>query len=387
MRILVGADVPPNPDSGAAGTVFATSESLRALGHEVDEIWSGDLRHRIRHWNLHYLLELPRSYRNAVAARCTGRPYDVIQLSQPSAWLAAREHRRLRRPGIFVNRSHGLESMADAALDHWHRRLGSAPQRFPRSLASQLLRRRLHRQIDGVARHADGIIVPAQDIREHLVRHHGGDADRIAVIAHGVPEELLTAPQAPMAAERGKRMLHVGQFSFIKGPRLLACAATKILEADPDSRLTWVCGREHHSDVAALFHDGVRGRVSLHDWVRQSELRSLYDSHGIYLAHSIYEGAAKACVEAMARGMALVSSRVGALKEHVSEGENGFLVEVGDTDGMAHAAIQLLADARRMQLVGERAASGVRGLSWRACAQSAVRFYQLLLDRQSRGDR
>jgi glycosyltransferase involved in cell wall biosynthesis len=151
--------------------------------------------------------------------------------------------------------------------------------------------------------------------------------------------------------------------------------------------LTWVCGREHHSDVAALFHDGVRGRVSLHDWVRQSELRSLYDSHGIYLAHSIYEGAAKACVEAMARGMALVSSRVGALKEHVSEGENGFLVEVGDTDGMAHAAIQLLADARRMQLVGERAASGVRGLSWRACAQSAVRFYQLLLDRQSRGDR
>jgi glycosyltransferase involved in cell wall biosynthesis len=388
VRILVGADVPPNPDSGAAGTVFATSAALRALGHEVDEIWSSDLEHRIRHWNLHYLLELPRSYRAVVQARQATGDYDVIQLSQPSAWLAAREHRARRRRGIFVNRSHGLESMADCALDEWQRKLGLVPQRFPRSLASRLLRRRLHQQIDKVARYADGMIVPAQDIREHLQRHHGAKADKIAVIPHGVPDEFLSTPQAAMTPDRHKQMLHVGQYSFIKGPQLLARAAATVLASDSQAGLTWVCGREHHESVRALFPAEFRSRVRLHDWVPQGELLALYDSHGIFLAHSLYEGAAKACVEAMARGLAVVSSAVGALKDHVREGENGRLVEVGDTEGMAEAAVGLLGNLEQARHMGACAAGTASRFSWRNCAEAAVEFYRRLLSEHTpRGGR
>jgi glycosyltransferase involved in cell wall biosynthesis len=385
MRILVGADVPPNPDSGAAGTVLATSAALRALGHEVDEIWSSDLNHRIGHWNLHYLLELPQSYCDAIRAREAKGCYDVIQLSQPSAWLAAREHRGKRRKGIFVNRSHGLESMADLALDEWHRNLGLVRQGFIRSFASRLLRWRLHHQIDMVVRYADGMIVPAQDIREHLQRYHGADPARVAVIPHGMPDEFMDTPQVDMTADRLTRMLHVGQYSFIKGPRLLARAASAVLRSEPRAQLTWVCGREHHGAVLALFPQELRDRVLVHDWVPQRELLALYDSHGVFLAHSLYEGAAKACAEAMARGLVVVSSAVGALKDHIRQGENGWLVEIGDTEGMAHATLGLLADLGKAKSMGARAAITARKFSWRECAVAMIEFYRRLSGDVSQG--
>ncbi len=62
LRILVGADVPPDLNPGASGTVLQTNLALRELGHHVDEIWADDLGRRIRHGNLHYAFELPRAY-------------------------------------------------------------------------------------------------------------------------------------------------------------------------------------------------------------------------------------------------------------------------------------------------------------------------------------
>ena len=41
VRILVGADVRPDPNPGAAGTVYATNNALRELGYEIEETWGG----------------------------------------------------------------------------------------------------------------------------------------------------------------------------------------------------------------------------------------------------------------------------------------------------------------------------------------------------------
>ena len=103
---------------------------------------------------------------------------------------------------------------------------------------------------------------------------------------------------------------------------------------------------------------------------------ALYDQHAIHMAHSLYESGAKSCVEAMARGQAVVSSRVGAMKEHVREGENGFLVEVGDADSMAKNVLCLLRDPALTHRVGEAARASVRHLGWDECARAAVELYR-----------
>ena len=105
MRFLVGADYPPDPNSGAAGTVFQSIRGLREIGCEVDEIWRDDLGRRIRHGNLHYWLELPRAFRRAVAERCARKDYDVVQLSQPHAWLAGQYQHRHHPRNIGFDRA------------------------------------------------------------------------------------------------------------------------------------------------------------------------------------------------------------------------------------------------------------------------------------------
>jgi glycosyltransferase involved in cell wall biosynthesis len=378
LRILVAADVPANPNSGAAGTVFATNAALRALGHDVEEVWADDLPHRIRHWNLHYLLELPRAYRDVVRERSALQAPDVVQISQPHAWLAARDHRANKRRGVFVNRSHGLESMADAALAHWHRRLGVRPNRFPNSWVSPFLQKALRRHIDLTVRYADGLIVPASDIREHLVRSHGADPARVAVIHHGMPDEFIDNPRPALDGARLKRILHVGQYSFIKGPLLMARAVQEAFAADAGLQFTWVCDSSHHEEALSLFRPEFRRRVSMHPWVDQKSLLALYDTHGQFVAHSVYEGAAKACVEAMARGLVVVSSAVGALKDHVTTDVNGYLVEVGECEAMASALVDAGAQVERSARVGAAAAAQAKGLTWRACASASVDFYRML---------
>src|SRR2546426_12134532 len=83
LRILLMADVPRDPNAGAAGTEVQTSEALQRLGHEVDEVWAPRLGRRIAHGNLHYLIELPRAYRREMKRARPPKRYDGIHLQPP----------------------------------------------------------------------------------------------------------------------------------------------------------------------------------------------------------------------------------------------------------------------------------------------------------------
>src|ERR1044071_5406189 len=124
MRILVMADVPPDPNSGAAGTEFQTIQALRSLGHEVDAVWRDNLPRRINHGNLHYLLELPGAYRKAMRDELKRKPYDVVHVNQPHGYLAAKDLRP-SRSAVFIHRSHGFESRVEADLKPWRKEYDS----------------------------------------------------------------------------------------------------------------------------------------------------------------------------------------------------------------------------------------------------------------------
>lgn len=63
----------------------------------------------------------------------------------------------------------------------------------------------------------------------------------------------------------------------------------------------------------------------------------------LYCVTSRDEGGPKAILECMATGVPIISTRVGMAPDVIQNGVNGFIVEVGDTDGMAFAADRLMA--------------------------------------------
>ncbi|MFC1605458.1 glycosyltransferase family 4 protein [Pseudomonadota bacterium] len=382
MRILVGADVPKDPNSGAAGTVYQTNRALRELGHEVDEIWADDIGRRIQHGNAHYLLELPYRFRTIVRQRCEKKRYDVFQLSQPHAYLAAKDHRNSKRAGIFVNRSHGLELRVQDVLPYWEKCYGANRKGLLRSLVSKGIQKQIANQWRQVANYSDGIILPSEEDRQFLVKALKLDESKVRTIHHGVSGHFLSNAYHGNQLGRFHKLLYVGQYTFMKGPDVLTEVVNDLLRKYPSAAFTWVCSKAHHEQVLAKIDSTVRPRFSLLDWMPQDQLDELYSEHGIFIFPSFFEGAGKAALEAMACGMCVISSDTGGMRDYIDSGDNGFLVEVGDFGGFVSTAIRLLADSTLCLAVGKRAALHAREYTWERCARDAVGFYRALLKRR-----
>ena len=358
MKILLMADVPRDPNAGAAGTEVRTADALRALGHQVDEVWAPQLGRRINHGNLHYLLELPRAYRREMRRAAGAKRYDVIHVNQPHGYLAAKAK---PRGAVFVHRSHGLELRAERDL---------APWRPPPRFASRVMAALLARHSRAIARYADGHIVSCSDDAEFLREELGVDAARIAVIPQATP---FAGNAPPMTEERLRRVLHVGQFAFFKAPMVVAAAMRALTERG--LRCTWVCGRAHHAAVRALLGDAP---VELLDWMPADALRDVYDAHGIFLFASFFEGFGKVFLEAMSRGLCVVTTRAGGARDVVVHGESGLFVERGDSAAMVAAVESLLAAPARAAEIAANAARVARTFTWERVARETAAFYERL---------
>ncbi|HEX7193195.1 MAG TPA: glycosyltransferase family 4 protein [Thermoanaerobaculia bacterium] len=364
MRILFMADVPPDRNAGAAGTEVQTVEALQALGHEVDTVWAPRLGRRIAHGNLHYLLELPRAYRREMRSALATKRYDVLHVNQPHGFLAARD--KPEGP-VFVHRSHGLELRLERDLAPWRPK----PKLASRAMATLLAR---HSRL--IARYADGHIVSCSDDGAFLRDELGVDPRRIAVIAQAAPDAFLRSPAPPMSEERLRRVLYVSQFVFFKAPAVAATTMSTLARMHPELRFTWVCSRTHHPYVRALLGET---QVDLLDWMPADALRDVYDTHGIFLFTSYFEGFGKVFLEAMSRGLCVVSSRVGGARDLISSGDNGILVQAGDAEHSIAAVELLLDDFGAATRISTRAAETARAYTWHRVARETASFYERLL--------
>ena len=365
------ADTPEDPNRGAAGTEVQTARALRALGHEVDTIWAEDLGRRIKHGNLHLLLELPRAYERAGVWALREKPYDVVHVNQPHGFRTARAAHRLAPRTAFVHRSHGLELNVEETLAPWRARFGAEERSRARRAASSALAHALARHSHAIAREADGHIVSSTLDGDFLAERLHVDRAKIAVIPQAAPDDYVVTPAPPMTPERYARVLHVAQYAFFKAPMIVAAAIERL-----PHRVTWVCDRAHHAAVRTLLSAEANARVELLHWTSQDELRTIYDAHGFFLFPSFFEGFGKAFLEAMSRGCVVVASDVGGMHDVIRHGENGALVPPGDAEALADAVLAI--DFERAARMSAAAAQTARAYTWERVARELTAFYRAI---------
>jgi glycosyltransferase involved in cell wall biosynthesis len=232
----------------------------------------------------------------------------------------------------------------------------------------------------GIAHYADGHIVSTSECRDFLHNRYGVPLERIAVIPQAPPEEYRNRDPKPMTEERLQKILYVGQYEFYKAPMVLARAVERILTALPNTTMTWLCGVEHHRDARGLFENrSIAERISFVEWRDQSDLLRVYDEHGVFLFPSFFEGFGKAFLEAMSRGLVVIGSNNGGMRDVIKDGQNGFLATTGDWQQMADLAIQAVENpelAVRISAAGRRDALRY---SWHRVATETASFYASLI--------
>jgi len=163
-----------------------------------------------------------------------------------------------------------------------------------------------------------------------------------------------------LAAPGQKVLLHVSNFRPVK--RVLD--VVRIFERvsrELDAVLLMVGEGPERSSAQALAR-----RLGLVDRLRflgtQNAMEEIAALADIFLLPSELESFGLSALEAMACGVPVVGSDVGGLPEVVRHAESGYLLPVGDVEGMAARTIEILRDDERRREMGEAARHRVRSL-------------------------
>ena len=377
MKILVMASNTPDLNKGASGTILQTFKAMENLGCDVTYVWEDQIRRRIRHGNLHFLLELPLTYRRQLVSCIRSGKFDVVQASQSHGYLAAK-HMAGLKTGVFIHRSHGVESRADRELGYWNKIYPQDQRSRSRKSLSLVLRNLLEVNYRGIAKYAHGHIVSASDCKDFLVEKYCIAPDKIAVIHSAAPEKYLENPRF-LTADRFNRILHVSQFANFKAPVVTAKVLSRLLDTNPDIKVTWVCEELSHAKIRSLFTSENRKKVILKGWMTQEKLMEEYDKNGVFIFPSFFEGFGKAPLEAMTRGLCVVAANNSGMKDVIEHDVNGIKVETGDVDGMVAEVEKLIADPDRMRRISKAAIEISRQYTWDRVARETVSFYEKII--------
>jgi glycosyltransferase involved in cell wall biosynthesis len=185
------------------------------------------------------------------------------------------------------------------------------------------------------------------------VAAYGVDSRRIVLIEPGTDRP---ARLAEGSGEKIFRILCVGSITPGKGHELLirALSSMRDLLWRLDCVGSTVDAETDRNFRALLASERLTVRVRLLGVTSQRELSDVYASTDVLASASLRETYGMAVAEAVAAGLPVVATRVGAV-EDILNGEAGLLVEPGDVTGLAAALRRVVTDAALRQQLREGA--------------------------------
>jgi glycosyltransferase involved in cell wall biosynthesis len=216
-----------------------------------------------------------------------------------------------------------------------------------------------------LSRFIDRIVTVSESGRNDILSRNI-PPNKVVTIYNGIDPMRFTRTE-----RRVRRELGIGErtvvITNVGGPRrekgipYLIEAATRVLGEVPDSCFL-VAGQgpleKELKEMAAA--RGISDRFRFLG-LRQ-DIPDILAETDVFAFPSVREAMPISVLEAMASGLPIVATSVGGIPEMVTAGENGYLVEPGNVDGLASALLRLVKDgdlrvrmgARSRQLIIER---------------------------------
>jgi glycosyltransferase involved in cell wall biosynthesis len=209
---------------------------------------------------------------------------------------------------------------------------------------------------------------------------------RVLVADYGVPTEIITVAlpgtegEAGAAAMRERpteaanqtiNLLAVGAVVPRKGYDVLIEALNQLTDLNWQLVIAGDCKRDRATAAelaATVTRKRLQRRVDLAGAVNESELAALYREAGVFVLASRFEGYGMAYAEAIAHGLPVIGTRVGAVPDTVPAGAS-ILVPPDDAVALAAALRAMITDASLRKRCSEAARKSSMP-TWEATAQT-----------------
>lgn len=174
-------------------------------------------------------------------------------------------------------------------------------------------------------------------------------AEKIEVIGNycRIPDLSMT--------DRQRQILFLGEIGERKGCYDIPFIYEKTVKRAGRIPLI-MAGDGELAEVKALFNrNNLLEEVSFPGWVRGKDKDRLLRESEIFLFPTYHEGMPMAVLEAMAYGMAIVTTNAGGIPRLIEDGVNGYLCEPGNVEQISDRLAELSEDADKRRQLGNRA--------------------------------
>jgi N-acetyl-alpha-D-glucosaminyl L-malate synthase BshA len=200
---------------------------------------------------------------------------------------------------------------------------------------------------------SDGVTAVSRWLRDETVKSFGTKKP-IEVIPNFVDPSRFRRDQSACSLfgiSNEKLICHVSNFRpvkrimdvleiFERATRVVPSRLVMIGDGPDRSRAEAFC-REHHLRERVFFLGNV------------PNVEEIVGASDLFLLPSEHESFGMAALEAMASEVPVIATRAGGLPEVVTDGENGYLLPVGDVDGMAARALEILSNPELQRRLGK----------------------------------
>jgi L-malate glycosyltransferase len=233
---------------------------------------------------------------------------------------------------------------------------------------------------------SDGVTAISNYLREKTIQEFRPER-AIEVIPNFVNCDVYTplstadraTGRARYATSEEKILVHLSNFRPVKRTADVVRVFSRVVKEVP-ARLLMIGDGPDRSAAEWLAHrKGIADRI--HFLGKQGSVSEILPLADLLLLPSELESFGLAALEAMACRVPAIATRVGGVPELLDDGITGRLFPVGDVDGMAAAAVELLHDPSRLEEMAEAAR---RTAQTRFCSTKILplyeRFYEQVLN-------
>lgn len=292
-------------------------------------------------------------------ALITEGEYDIIHCHMPNAhFLVSLAVRKLKKVPVIVSSIYRPDNM------EWKMRFHFLSQRY-----------------------CDGLIVIAPEILSCLTGKFRKHPEKVAVIEPGIEMERFASRDdvSPLCLENIDEKSFVAGMVTAIGQRrrldLILGAIKELSDEYPQLRLMIVGRGKIEEFIEKPARElGIRDKVILAGYRRGDELVAAYKTmHVLTYAHPGTDKSCRTIREAMACGVPVIASRTGFLKNLVTDGHDGYLVD-HSVEGMTDGIRKAISGRDKTRDLGRNAAqTAARRFSRDRQAEQVIRFYKQLL--------
>jgi len=367
MKILIATNAVRRWEGGTPGVALHVGQGLEQLGHSVEYVFAGDLPTPsflpARLQDLGFAIELDRLIRRDPSR------FSAVNIHAPAGCVYGllrhfSPHLRAQGPA-YVMTLHGLEERRIFGMG----REAKKGRAFHFNLRNRLWHRFYHvPRFYASIKTADHAICVARDAWAMLQLKYNLDPAQVSYIPNGVEERFFH----PRKFSRGPstRLLYAGTWLDQRGIFYIRDALRRLSFKLPGLRLTIAgCGSDAE-EVRNFFEPALRPHVEVISLVPSGEMPALFAQHDIFIFPSIMEGTPLAIQEAMASGMAVVTTEACGMVDLVENEHNGLLIPTADAEALEAAIWRLSQDADLRAGLGLAAQQTMRRFTWARTARA-----------------